>query len=471
MEKNNHYLEKEKLASLMLKFSIPCTLSMVVGALYNIVDQVFIGNSSVGTIGITATSVVFPLITLAMAFGLQLGDGTASYMSLCMGKGENTKTSKAVGNAITTVVIVGLLFYLIGYTFLDSLLTFLGARTEESLKASHSYAFWILLGLPFTILTTALTPVVRADGSPKTAAASGLCGCILNIILDYVFIFPLDMGVAGAAIATTIGNVVSFIIVFVYLFHSKTFRLRRNDFILEKNVMVQICRLGFSSFLTQFSIVIITVVSMNMLARYGSESVYGSDDVQAIIGVVMKVFTIAVNFAVGISAGSQPIVGFNYGRGRYDRVRTLLKMVSISVLVIGAVATILFQTIPGAVISLFGTNSKNPELYLEFGEKALRIYLLLIIFTLLEKSGAIFLQATGSAFKATLLSLIRDVFAFVPFTVLLPLLMGLDGILWAAPAADIIGFAFSLLFIVMELNLMKRKERARVPDSSYEKVG
>ncbi len=293
----------------------------------------------------------------------------------------------------------------------------------------------------------------------------------MNIILDYVFIFPLDMGVAGAAIATTIGNVVSFIIVFVYLFHSKTFRLRRNDFILEKNVMVQICRLGFSSFLTQFSIVIITVVSMNMLARYGSESVYGSDDVQAIIGVVMKVFTIAVNFAVGISAGSQPIVGFNYGRGRYDRVRTLLKMVSISVLVIGAVATILFQTIPGAVISLFGTNSKNPELYLEFGEKALRIYLLLIIFTLLEKSGAIFLQATGSAFKATLLSLIRDVIAFVPFTVLLPLLMGLDGILWAAPVADIIGFAFSLLFIVMELNLIKRKEKAKVPDSSYEKVG
>ena len=469
MEQNNRYLENEKLPRLMLKFSIPCTLSMVVGALYNIVDQVFIGNSSVGTIGITATSVVFPLITVAMAFGLMLGDGTASYMALSQGRGESEKTSKAVGTAITLSVIIGIIFWLVGYSLLDRILVFLGARTEESLQASHEYAFWILLGLPFTILGTALTPLVRADGSPRIAMISGLTGCILNIILDYVFIFPLGMGVAGAAIATTIGNVASFIIVLVYLFHTKTFRLKKSDFIPGKTETAEIDRLGFSSFLTQFSIVIITIVSMNMLAKYGALSVYGANDPQAVIGVVMKVFTIAVNLAVGISAGCQPIVGFNYGAGRYDRVRKLLKMIALCVLVIGVIATVLFQTIPVQIVSIFGTNSSDPALYLEFGERALRIYLLLIIFTLLQKSGAIFLQATGSAVKATLLSLIRDVIAFVPFTVLLPLSMGLDGILWAAPAADIVGFIFFLVFVTLEMKKMadnEKKEKKSVTDVS-----
>ena len=471
MEKNSRYLEEEKLSTLMLRFSIPCTLSMVVGALYNIVDQVFIGNSSVGTIGITATSVVFPLITIAMAFGLMLGDGTASYMSLCMGKRETDRTGKAVGTAITLSVIIGIIFWIVGYSCLDSILFFLGARTEASLEASHEYAFWILLGLPFTILGTALTPIVRADGSPRIAMVSGLTGCVLNIILDYVFIYPMGMGVAGAAIATTIGNVASFIIVLVYLFHTKTFRLKKSDLIPGKAETGKIDRLGFSSFLTQFSIVIITIVSMNMLAKYGALSVYGADDPQAIIGVVMKVFTIAVNLAVGISAGCQPIVGFNYGAGRYDRVRKLLKMIAVSVLVIGVVATLLFQTIPVQIVSIFGTNSRDPALYLEFGEKALRVYLLLIILTLLQKSSAIFLQATGSAVKATLLSLIRDVIAFVPFTVLLPLSMGLDGILWAAPAADIVGFIFSLVFVTLEMKKMAKngkKEKEPQPKTGIQ---
>ena len=331
-EKQNAVLGTAPLGRLMMKFALPCTVSLLVGALYNIVDQIFIGNSSVGTIGITATSVVFPLITIAMAFGL--------------------------------------------------------------------------------------------------------CGCLLNIFLDWLFIFPMDMGVAGAAIATTIGNVVSFLIVFRYLFRTRSFRLKASDFVPDLPAIGQIGKLGFSSFLTQLSIVIITIVSMNMLAKYGAQSQYGANDPQAIISVVMKVFTIAVNLAVGISAGCQPIFGFNYGAGRYDRVRKLLGMVMRSVLCIGVVATILFQTIPAQIIGIFGTNSQSPALYMEFGTRALRVYLLLILFTLVQKSASIFLQALGSAVWATLLSLIRDVIAFVPFTVLLPLRLGLDGILWAAPAAD-----------------------------------
>lgn len=436
MEQNSRYLEEEALSKLMLKFSIPCVLSMLVGALYNIVDQIFIGNSSVGTIGITATSVVFPLITIAMAFGLMLGDGAASYLSLCMGRRESDKIGKAIGTAITTAIVIGLIFWIVGYSALDAILNFLGAKTAESLTASHEYAFWILLGLPFTILGTSLTPIVRADGAPNVAMASGLCGCLLNIFLDWLFIFPMDMGVAGAAIATTIGNVVSFLIVFRYLFRTRSFQLKASDFVPDLPAIGQIGKLGFSSFLTQLSIVIITIVSMNMLAKYGAQSQYGANDPQAIIGVVMKVFTIAVNLAVGISAGCQPIFGFNYGAGRYDRVRKPLGMVMRSVLCIGVVATILFQTIPAQIIGIFGTNSQSPALYMEFGTRALRVYLLLILFTLVQKSASIFLQALGSAVRATLLSLIRDVIAFAPFTVLLPFRLGLDGILWAAPAAD-----------------------------------
>ncbi len=457
MEQNSRYLEEEKLSKLMLKFSIPCVVSMLVGALYNIVDQIFIGNSNVGTIGITATSVVFPLITIAMAFGLMLGDGAASYLSLCMGKRESDKIGKAIGSAITSAIVIGVIFWVVGYSALDAILNFLGAKTTESLAASHEYAFWILLGLPFTILGTSLTPIVRADGSPKIASASGLSGCLLNIVLDWVFIFKLNMGVAGAAIATTIGNVVSFLIVFWYLFHTKSFKLKTSDFVPNFSAISQIGKLGFSSFLTQLSIVIITVVSMNMLAKYGAQSQYGANDPQAIIGVVMKVFTIAVNLAVGISAGCQPIFGFNYGAGRYDRVKKLLGIVMKSVVCIGIIATILFQMIPTQIISIFGTNSQNPDLYLEFGTRALRVYLLLILFTLVQKSASIFLQAVGSAVHATLLSLIRDVIAFVPFTILLPLSLGLDGILWAAPAADIVGFLFSVLFIRKELSRMNQK--------------
>ena len=322
MEQNNCYLEEEKLFRLMLKFSIPCVLSMLVGALYNIIDQIFIGNSSIGTIGITATSVVFPMITIAMAFGLMLGDGATAYLSLCMGKRESDKIGKAIGSAITIAAGIGVIFWIAGYSALDRILNFLGAKTAESMATSHEYAFWILLGLPFTILGTSLTPIVRADGAPKVAMASGLSGCLLNIVLDWLFIFPMHM--ADAAIATTIGNIVSFLIVFQYLFHTKSFQLKASDFVPDLPVIGQIGKLGFSSFLTQLSIVIITIVSMNMLAKYGAQSKYGANDPQAIIGMVMKVFTIAVNLAVGISAGCQPIFGFNYGAGRYDRVRKLL---------------------------------------------------------------------------------------------------------------------------------------------------
>jgi len=453
----NDYLETGKSGKLLAKFAIPCVLSLLVSALYNIVDQVFIGNSSVGAIGNTATSIVYPIICIALAFGLMLGDGTAAYISLCMGRKQQDKVARAVGTCLTGALVIGVVFIAICFPLLDGLLTFLGAQTEESLAAAHEYAVWILIGMPFFVLLNALNPVVRADGAPKVAMASNLSGCLLNILLDYIFIFPMGMGLTGAAMATTIGIVVSFLISAVYIFKAKNFRFKPTDFLPDFRILGNELKLGLSSFLTQFAIVIITIVSMNMLAKYGAQSKYGVNDPQAIIGVVMKVFSIPVNIAVGIASGAQPIVSYNYGAQNYKKVKSVFLLAIYWVLGIGVIFTILFQTIPVPIVKIFGSDSTNPELYLEFGEKAVRIYLMLILFTLIQKAGSIFLQSVESPVKSVCLSLIRDVIVFVPATLILPLSLGLEGILWAAPIADVFGLVFSIIFIVIEFKSMSKK--------------
>ncbi len=463
MQQNSYFVEG-KISKLLLKFSIPCVLSLLISALYNIVDQIFIGNSNVGTLGNTATSIAFPFTCLGLAFGLLLGDGTAAFMSLSMGKKENDKLSKSVGTGLIVGFIISVIYLLIAFPLLDQILTLFGASTVEALNASHEYAIWILIGMPFSILGNFLNPVIRADSSPKYSMISTIAGCLINIILDYIFIYPLNMGLTGAALATAIGQIATFIISFVYLFKPKSFKLKFKDLLINWKILLDLLKLGFSSFLTQISIVIITIVSMNMLAKYGALSKYGANDPQAIIGVIMKVFTIFVNIAVGIAAGAQPIVGYNYGANEFKRVKKIYKYVALSTLVVGIIATLLFQIIPVSIIKIFGSNSSNPELYLEFGEKGIRIYLLLIIFTLLQKITSIFLQSIGSPVKATILSLIRDVITFVPFTICLPIALGLDGVLWAAPCADIFGILFSILFIVLEFKKMNKLEKENEED-------
>lgn len=455
MENNNNYLVNEKIGKLLIKFSIPCILSLLISALYNIVDQIFIGNSNVGAIGNTATTIVFPLTCIALAFALMLGDGAAAYMSLCLGKNDKTKGSKSVGNATTLGIITSILFLIIAFPLLKNILFLFGARTDLALEKSYEYGFIILFGIPFYILGTMYNSIIRADGRPQFAMISMVAGAICNIILDAIFIFSLNMGLTGAALATIIGQIVSFIISVIFIIKPKCYRLKLNDFIIDKNVFVDILKLGLSSFLTQISIVIISVVSMNMLSKYGLNSKYGSDDPQAIIGVTMKIFTIFVNIAVGIAAGAQPIVGYNYGANKLKRVKDLYKKIVISTIIVGAIATLLFQLAPGFVIQIFGSNSKKPDLYKEFGILSIRIYLLLIIFTLIQKVTAIFLQSIDKPYKAMILSLIRDVIVFVPATIILPMFLGINGILWAAPIADIFGIVFTIIFTIIELKKLK----------------
>ncbi len=450
----NDYLSTEKPGKLLFRFALPCVLSLLLSALYNIVDQIFIGNSNVGAIGNTATSIVFPLTCIGLAFGLLLGDGCAAYLSLCQGKKDTKDVSKAIATSFLFGIVISILVLAICFPLMDAILSFLGAKTEASLQASKEYAFWIVISLPFSILSNAFVPLIRADGSPKTAMIATVSGCLINIVLDAVFIFPLNMGLTGAALATAIGIFATFLISIVYLFKPKTFKLTLSDFIPDLRLLWKVLVAGCSSFLTQVSIIIISIVSMNMLAKYGAQSKYGANDPQAIIGVVLKVFSIFVNIGIGIAAGAQPIIGYNYGAKDYKRVKKTFGYVLISTLCVGLVATILFQSIPSYIIRIFGSNSSNPELYIEFGEKAVRIYLMLIIFTLVTKISSIFLQSIGYALQATLLSLIRDVISFVPLTLLLPLGMGLDGVLWAAPFADICGVIFAVFFLIFAFKKM-----------------
>lgn len=455
----NDYLKEEKIGKLMLKFSIPCVLSLLVSALYNIVDQIFIGNSDVGAIGNTATTIVFPLTVIALAFGLMLGDGAASSMSLLSGRGENKSISKTIGNALLFSILISIIFLCVSFPCLKSILTFFGARTEESLEKAYEYGFIILIGVPFYIISNMLNSIIRADGSPKVAMISMFAGAITNVILDAILILVVKMGLTGAALATIIGQALSFVISVVYIFRPKTFKLHLSDFKIDWKLTINVFKLGLSSFLTQIAIVIITVISMNMLAEYGAQSKYGINDPQAIIGVVMKVFSIVVNIAVGIAAGSQPIIGYNFGAGRYDRVKKVLFYVIVSNLILGVIATLLFELAPGAIISIFGSNTANKELYMEFGIYAIRIYLAGILLTLIQKVMSIFLQAIGSPVKALLLSLIRDVFAMSLFTIVLPLKFGIMGVLYAAPISDVIGIIFTIIFVLIELKRMNNLEK------------
>jgi len=459
MENNSNYLLEEKTGKLLIKFAIPCILSLLISALYNIVDQIFIGNSSVGAIGNTATTIVFPLTCIALAFALMLGDGCASYMSLQAGQGNSKQAHKAVGTTIFVGIIISAIFLLISFPCLSSILSFFGAKTDEALKYSIEYGKIILIGVPFYILMNAICSIIRADGSPKVSMISLVLGAVINVILDAIFILGLDMGLTGAALATIIGQIASFIVSLVYLIKPKTFKLELSSFKIDFKALSHIAKLGFSSFLTQISIVIVSIVSMNLLAKYGLESKYGAEDPQAIFGIVMKIFTIAVNISVGIAAGAQPIIGYNYGAKKFGRVKELLRHILISNLIIGIIFTILFETIPGPIIKLFGSNSKNPDLYIEFGIETIRIYLAFIIFTLIEKVVAIYLQAVGSPVKATILSLLRDVIILIPSMCILPISMGIKGILYSSWITDIVSIIVTVVFVILESKKLNQLEQ------------
>lgn len=433
---NNKALGTERIGKLIRKFSVPCIFSLLVSALYNIVDQVFIGNSELGYLGNAATSVVFPITIISFAFAWCFGDGAVALMSIRQGQKDEKGISKIIGNALVMNVIAGAVFMILCFVLMEPLLNLFGA-SETSLPLAQEYFTIILWAAIPSMMGGVLSGVIRADGSPKFSMIVTVTGAVINIILDPVFIFGLNWGIAGAAYATIIGQIVSFLMGVAYLmWKSRTFKLKLTSFLLDMRTVWQFSKLGISTFITQMSIVATALVGNMMLAKWGAVSVYGVDIPIAVMGITMKVFTIVINIVVGLVVGAQPILGYNYGAGQYERVREAFRIVMIGAVCVGAVATVIFQIWPDAVINIFGASN---DLYMEFARKMLRIFMALITFTVSIKTISIFFQAVGEPVRSTVSSLMRDLVCFVPLCLLLPNFFGIDGVLYAAPAADAIG--------------------------------
>lgn len=457
-QEQTNFLGTEKISKLMLKFCIPCVLSLLVSALYNIVDQIFVGNSELSTLGNAATGIVFPIFIIAQAFAWWIGDGCAAYMNIHQGRGDNDNTHKCVGTGMVVTVAVSIILLAVFYPLKTPLLTLFGA-SENSIGYAVEY-FNIIIGFfPIYMLMNMINAVVRADGSPNWSMFSMLAGAIINIILDPVFIFACHWGMAGAAWATVIGQVVSFAISIIYLFRTKTFRLKLKSFVPKLKIFAEAIQLGLSSFITQLTIVIISLVCNIMLAKYGSMSHYGVDIPIAVIGIESKVFTAVINIVVGIVLGCQPIISYNIGAKNIGRVKKLYKSILMCTLIVGVIATLLFELAPNAVVGMFGkpTNIPNPDDYWDFAQKTFRIFLALVIFTCTIKMSSIFFQAVGKPVFAVLTSLIRDIICFIPLICTMPLLMGIDGILWSAPIADLIAMAVTVILTIIYFVKLNQK--------------
>lgn len=462
-KEDNQYLGETKISKLLLKFSIPCILSLLISSLYNIVDQIFIGNSELGYLGNAATSIVFPITIISVAFAWCFGDGAAAFLSLCQGRNDTKNAHKAIGNSILVNFVISIIFLILGFIFMDKLLYLFGA-SDVTIGLAKDYFTIILIFIPVYMMGNMMNAVIRADGSPAFSMASTLTGAVINIILDPIFIFACKWGIKGAAWATVIGQVVSLIIAIVYFTRSKTFKICWNSFKLNLKLFSNVIKLGVSTFITQMSIVIISLVCNIMLSKYGAMSKYGADIPIAVMGICMKVFTIVINIIVGIILGAQPILGYNLGAKKFGRVKQTFKLVLISTVIVGAIATLIFELCPEIVIKMFGTES---DLYMEFAVLTFRIFLLCIIFTCTIKMTSIFFQAVGEPLKAAIISLTRDIICFVPLVIILPKFMGIKGALWAAPLADMIGIIISVTLIII---FFRKLSNIKVEENSKEAV-
>lgn len=453
MENEENILGKEKIGKLIRKFSIPCIISLLVNSLYNIVDQIFIG-WGVGYLGNGATNVVFPLTIICLAFSLMFGDGASAYLSLKLGEKKKEEAGKGVANGIAMSVIIALIMCAITLGFLPQLLKVFGC-TDNLREYALKYGYIIAIGLPFMMIGTTLNSIIRADGNPKYAMTSMVSGAILNTMLDPIFIFVFKMGVEGAAIATVISQILTFIINICYIKKFKSVTLNKESFKIKASVARKVAMLGISSFITQMSIVVVMAFENNLLGKYGGQSKFGSEIPITVLGIVMKISQILNSIIIGIAAGAQPIIGYNYGAGKYDRVKRTLKTVLGLSVIISTTAFILFQTIPDKLISIFGSGDAN---YMEFACIAFRTYLMLVICNGIQIPSGIFFQAIGKSVKSAVLSLSRQILFLIPAMVTFGKLWGIDGILYAGPFADGLAFLIALTLLILEVKHLRNNE-------------
>lgn len=451
---NELYLEKEKIEKLMRKYAIPCIISLLVGALYNIVDQIFIANASyLGSYGNAANTVVFPLTVIALAVAVMVGDGCCAFVSLSLGKKDHPFATNSVALSIIIIIISSLILTLIYLVFLNPIIKMFGGMVNiETFNLAKEYFFYITLGIPFYMFGQAMNPIIRADGSPKFAMVATLIGTLFNIVLDPIFIFGFNMGMMGAAIATVIGQIATFILSVWYLCHLKTIKLTKKDFKWHFVIVVKTLSLGVCSFLAQVSLVVAMATINNMVRKYGAQDEIFSQDIyaqipMAVLGIVMKFFQIVISIVIGMAAGCIPIVGYNMGAGLKMRVKKLFSILLISEIVVGIIAFLIVEILPKPLIMIFGATNESIY-YTNFAIKAFRIYLCMIILACVNKATFIFLQALGKPLTSTFLSMIREIVFGVGFALILPIFFGLDGVLYSMPLADICTFIISIIIII-----------------------
>ncbi len=438
---------------LLLSLAIPAIVANLVNSLYNIVDQIFIGHG-IGYLGNAATSVAFPLTTVCMAIGLMVGLGASSNFNIQIGKNNPDKARSIVGTATTLLVTSGIVIMIVVNVFLRDLLFVFGA-TDQTIDYAVEYTRITSFGIPFLLFSTGFNPIIRADGSPVYSMLSVLTGAILNTILDPIFIFVCNWGMAGAAWATLISQILSAVMCALYFIWFKNVKIHSiKEFIPHLNIVKIITSVGISSFIFQISTMVIQIVSNNMLKKYGAESIYGSDIPIAIAGIVSKISLIFLAVVIGIIQGAQPIFGFNYGAGNFKRVRDTLRLAVSLSFGFSLLAFALFMLAPRPLISMFGEGS---ELYFEFGVKYLRVFLFFTFLNGIQIATTTFFQAIGKATKGAILSLIKQVLFLLPLLVILPMFMGVDGCMFAAPISDLIAFVAALVMITFELKKMPKE--------------
>lgn len=460
-EKSNQFLETAPIGRLIWKFSIPCIISLLVAALYNIVDQIFIANAPyLGSCGNAANTVVFPLTVVALAVAVMIGDGCCSFVSISLGAGKQEDAHRSVGSAIVLVVLSSLVLTAVYLLFARQILLAFGAGVnEETYVQAKEYFFWISLGIPFYMFGQAMNPIIRSDGSPRFAMAVTLGGALLNVILDPIFIYPMRMGMMGAALATILGQILTAVLSAWYLFHMKAVELSRKSFGIFPRLAGKYLPLGITSFLSQISLVMAMAAMNHSVRVYGAkDTVFGQPEYaqipMAVVGIVMKFFQIVISISVGLAAGCIPVVGYNVGARRKDRARQLFLRLLLCEAVLGAVAMLIVELFPRQLIGLFGAGNESIY-YTDFAVRSFRIYLCMMILATVNKGTFICLQSLGKALASTGISMIREMVFGVGFVLLLPRFFGLDGVLYTMPVSDLLTGIIAAFVIAATLRELK----------------
>lgn len=442
------------IGGLMAKFAVPSIIAMLVGALYNIIDQLFIGQA-VGTLGNAATNIAFPLSTSCIAIALLFGIGGASCFNLNMGRGNKEKAPYFIGNAAVMLFLCGLVLCLVTRLFLTPLLKGFGAP-DNVLSYAQTYVGITSVGFPFLILTTGGGHLIRADGNPTMTMICNLTGAVINTVLDAIFVMWLDMGMAGAAYATIIGQIISAAMVIKYLLHYKTVPLLFKHLKIQWRYTKEIIAIGTASFFNQIAMMVVQIVMNNSLKHYGALSVYGDAIPLACAGIVMKVNQVFFSIVIGIGQGSQPIESFNYGAGQYGRVRETYRLAMIAGGSISILSFILFQLFPSQILAIFGEGTDS---YFQFGVKFFRIFLLFTWMNFMQPITSTFFTSIGKPAKGIFLSLTRQLLFILPLLVVLPMIMGIQGILYAGPIADLMAAVVTVIMARLEFKAMRKLEK------------